>query len=186
MHGTYPSYVSYQTGLRTPIGPATSPTRRRSPGPRAASTSSPGAPAGWTCSPPTPPATAWSSATSTLRDYPVNRILSSSALRCLQTVEPLAQRRDLPVETTETLAVHADPAALLALLSDPAAAETVLCGHGELIGVVLKRLLAPSPNGDSPTRPKGSTWVLETDGGRLLRSRFLPPLRLQGTEAGYY
>jgi hypothetical protein len=174
MHGTYPSYVSYQTGLRTPIGPATSPTRRRSPGPRAASTSSPGAPAGWTCSPPT------------LRDYPVNRILSSSALRCLQTVEPLAQRRDLPVETTETLAVHADPAALLALLSDPAAAETVLCGHGELIGVVLKRLLAPSPNGDSPTRPKGSTWVLETDGSRLLRSRFLPPLRLQDTEAGYY
>jgi 8-oxo-dGTP diphosphatase len=121
-----------------------------------------------------------------LRDYPVNRILSSPALRCLQTVEPLAQRRGLPVETTETLAVHADPAALLALLSDPAAAETVLCGHGELIGAVLKRLLAPSPNGDSPTWPKGSTWVLETDGGQLLRSRFLPPLRLQDTEVGDY
>jgi 8-oxo-dGTP diphosphatase len=120
-----------------------------------------------------------------LRDYPVNRILSSPAVRCLQTVEPLAQRRDLPVETTETLAVHADPATLLAHLSDPAAAESVLCSHGELIGAVLKHLLAPSPNGDSPTWPKGSTWVLETDGGRLLRSRFLPPLRLQDTEAGY-
>jgi hypothetical protein len=36
--------------------------------------------------------------------------------------------------------VDGDPEALLALLVDPAAAEAVLCSHGELIGTVLERL----------------------------------------------
>jgi phosphohistidine phosphatase SixA len=75
-----------------------------------------------------------------LRPYPVVRILSSPAVRCVQTVEPLAQRRGLPVERAEVLGVDADPEALLALLVDPAAAEAVLCSHGELIRTVLERL----------------------------------------------
>jgi 8-oxo-dGTP diphosphatase len=48
-----------------------------------------------------------------LRDYPITRILSSPAVRCLQTVEPLAQRRGLPIEPAQVLGVDADPAALV-------------------------------------------------------------------------
>ena len=39
-----------------------------------------------------------------LRPYPIARILSSPTVRCLQTVEPLAQRRGLPIEPTQVLA----------------------------------------------------------------------------------
>jgi len=69
-----------------------------------------------------------------LRDYPISRILSSPAVRCQQTVQPLAERRDLRVETADALGVDADSTGLVALLLDPAASETVLCSHGELIG----------------------------------------------------
>ena len=121
-----------------------------------------------------------------LRDFQITRILSSPAVRCLQTVEPLAQRRSLQVESAEVLRVDADPDALLALLLDPAAGDVVLCSHGELIGAVLMRLLGQGPAGDKMAWPKGSTWVLELDGGRLRHSRYLPPLRLQNSKAGYY
>jgi phosphohistidine phosphatase SixA len=122
-----------------------------------------------------------------LRPYPIARILSSPAVRCLQTVEPLGQRRGLPVERAEVLGVDADPDALLALLVDPSAGELVLCSHGELIGTVLERLVGRGlDTGGQPTWPKGSAWVLVVDGGQVQHSRYLPPLRLQDTQAGYY
>jgi phosphohistidine phosphatase SixA len=46
-----------------------------------------------------------------LRDYPISRILSSPTVRCLQTVEPLGQRRGLRVESADVLGVDADPTA---------------------------------------------------------------------------
>lgn len=121
-----------------------------------------------------------------LRDYRVTRILSSPAVRCLQTVEPLAQRRGLPVQSSEALGVDADPAGLVALLLDPVAAETVLCSHGELIGAVLERLVGAGLEGEGMSWPKGSTWVLDVEGGHLHHAHYLPPLRLQDAEAGYY
>jgi len=122
-----------------------------------------------------------------LRDYPIARILSSPAVRCLQTVEPLAERRDLPVESTGTLGVDADPAGLVDLLLDTAANETVLCSHGELIGAALTRLLERDlADIGQLTWPKGSTWVLEMDAGQVHKTHYLPPLRLQDAKAGYY
>src|SRR5215218_3175636 len=119
-----------------------------------------------------------------LRDDPIGRILSSPAVRCLQTVEPLAARRGLTTETSEALGVEGDPAALEALLVDPGAGNLLVCSHGELIGTVLRRLLGEQLAADS--WPKGSTWVLEVDGGQVQRSRYLPPLRLQDSDAGHH
>jgi len=119
-----------------------------------------------------------------LRDDPIGRILSSPAVRCLQTVEPLAARRGLTTETSEALGVEGDPAALEALLADPGAGNLLVCSHGELIGTVLRRLLGEQLAADS--WPKGSTWVLEVDGGQVQRSRYLPPLRLQDSDAGHH
>jgi 8-oxo-dGTP diphosphatase len=118
-----------------------------------------------------------------LRDYRITRILSSPALRCLETVEPLARRRGLTVERTELLDVDADPAALVALLVDPVAADAVLCSHGELIGTALRRLAEDDTDADSLVWPKGSTWVLEVDGGQVTHRRYLPPLRLHDADA---
>jgi phosphohistidine phosphatase SixA len=77
-----------------------------------------------------------------LRDYPITRILSSPAARCLQTVEPLAQRCGHALERAEVLGVDGDPDWLLALLVDPSAARAVFRSHGELIGTVLERLVS--------------------------------------------
>jgi hypothetical protein len=61
----------------------------------------------------------------------------------------------------------------------------LVCSHGgELIGTVLRHLVAEELGSDS--WPKDSTWVLEVAGGQLQDSRYLPPLRLQNTNAGYY
>jgi phosphohistidine phosphatase SixA len=121
-----------------------------------------------------------------LRDHPISRILSSPSVRCLETVEPLAQRRGHRVESADVLGVDADPTDLVALLLDPASARAVLCSHGELIGAALTRLVGERFKGDSLSWPKGSTWVLKVTEGRIEDARYLPPLRLQGSEAGYY
>jgi broad specificity phosphatase PhoE len=102
-------------------------------------------------------------------------------VRCLQTVEPLAQGRGLRIESADVLGVDADPADLVARLLDPAVAETLLCSHGELIGTALIRLVGERFEGDSLSWPKGSTWVLEVTEGRVEDVRYLPPLRPQDT-----
>ena len=88
------------------------------------------------------------------------------------------------MESSEALGVGGDPAALIELLLDPGAGELLVCSHGELIGTVLRRLVGAELTADN--WPKGSTWVLEADGGRLCDSSYLPPLRLQDPDAGYY
>ena len=119
-----------------------------------------------------------------LRDYPISRILSGPAVRCLQTVQPLAEHRDLQVETADALGVDASSTGLVALLLDPAASETVLCSHGELIGEALTRLLGHDIDGDNLVWPKGSTWALEVQDGQVQHSHYLPPLRVQDVKAG--
>ncbi|HEX2374215.1 MAG TPA: histidine phosphatase family protein [Actinomycetota bacterium] len=125
-----------------------------------------------------------------LRDYRITRIMSSPAARCLQTVEPLARRRGLPIEPADVLGVDADPAELLALLLDPAAGEAVVCSHGELIGAVLTRLLGQDLDDSQLSWPKASTWVLDVEAGQVHQTHYLPPLlpplRLQDAKASYY
>ena len=112
-----------------------------------------------------------------LRRYPVHRILSSPAERCLQTVRPLARLRGLAVEETDALGVDAAADGVFELLAAPALRNAVLCTHGELIAQVFDRLLAEGvavPGG--PRWPKGSTWVLDRHGGaRVAEASYLEP-----------
>jgi broad specificity phosphatase PhoE len=114
-----------------------------------------------------------------LEDYPIGRILSSPAVRCQETVQPLANDRHLHVEPLPALGVAADPAVVLALLGDLQVQDAVVCTHGEVIGEVLLRLVMAGLAVDHPlTWPKGSTWLLEAAGGQFRFGRFLPPLPL--------
>jgi broad specificity phosphatase PhoE len=82
-----------------------------------------------------------------LRGYPVRRILSSLADRCRQTVEPLSRQRGLAVETTD------------------------------LIGQVFDRLVAEGLDlGGRPRWPRGSTRMLDPDGGHVAEASYLGPL----------
>jgi phosphohistidine phosphatase SixA len=110
-----------------------------------------------------------------LEDFPVERILCSPTLRCHQTVEPLARDRLLRIETVPALGVDASPAQLLGLIWDMELRNTVLCTHGEGIGLLLTRLLVLVAE-DPLDWPKGSTWLLERVEGGQVRGRFLAPL----------
>jgi broad specificity phosphatase PhoE len=112
-----------------------------------------------------------------LRDYPVVRILTSPTVRCRDTVVPLGQLRDVPVEPTSSLDVHAPVERLLELVVDSSLEAAVLCGHGEQIRALL-RLLAGGIRFDGPLRlEKGSTWVLELTAGPEGAARYVPPVR---------
>ena len=113
-----------------------------------------------------------------LDDYPVERILSSPATRCLQTVEPLARDRLLQVEEVAALGVDADAAQVESLFLGREAANAVLCTHGELIGHLFARLVAAGLTVEDPlVWPKGSAWLLWRTSHRL-HARFVAPLAL--------
>ena len=70
-----------------------------------------------------------------LAGRPIERILSSPAVRCVDTVVPLGRALGLPVETADELAEGSHVADAFELLRSLAAAEgdSVLCSHGDVI-----------------------------------------------------
>jgi 8-oxo-dGTP diphosphatase len=115
-----------------------------------------------------------------LRDYPVRRLLSSPAHRCLQTVAPLAAWLGFAVEPTEALGVEGTGAGVLKLLASPALHQAVLCSHGEVIGQVFDELQAAGVElSDPPRWPKGSTWVIDLHGRLPWMATYLEPLSVE-------
>ncbi len=116
--------------------------------------------------------------TSHLATAPVDRVLSSAAVRCQQTVAPLARSRGLEVEVHPALTEGADEADTLALIRHLAAAGTraVLSSHGDVIPNALRVLAADGVALDtSPGLPKGTYYELTVDAGTVRRARFVDP-----------
>ena len=109
-----------------------------------------------------------------LREAPVDGVRSSPAVRCRQTVEPLAEARGLAVEDCEALAEGGGLAEALAVVVS--GADLVLCSHGDVIGLVLDHLvhLRVLHHRDLVCE-KGSGWALEVRGGRVRGARYIPP-----------
>jgi 8-oxo-dGTP diphosphatase len=103
-----------------------------------------------------------------LASWPVTRVLSSRYHRCLETVTPLADRLDLPIEHHRALAEEADVEDAWALLESLVAEEAVLCSHWNIISPILDRVLRSGADivADEWTCRKGSVWRLEPEGGR--------------------
>jgi 8-oxo-dGTP diphosphatase len=99
----------------------------------------------------------------------VKRIVSSRYVRCVQTVQPLADELGLDVEQHAGLAEEADVKAIWSLLEEAAASgvETVLCSHGNLIPAVLDRLHRRGVElvADEWSCHKGSVWTVDVDDG---------------------
>ena len=112
-----------------------------------------------------------------LAGYGATRVLSSPYVRCVQTVEPLAERLGLSVEESDALAEGATTGQLDELLGSLRSETAVLSTHGDVIPTLLDHLVErdglylPS---DYPCA-KGSTWVLHGDGdGCVTRAEYLP------------
>lgn len=106
----------------------------------------------------------------------VPAVLSSPALRCRQTVEPLARHLGTEVRSVAWLA-EGEPAspALRRLVEATGRAPVVACTHGDVLGDLLRLLVlrgAPQPTGGVP---KAGSWVVTFDGDRPVDLRHIPP-----------
>jgi len=91
------------------------------------------------------------------------RLVSSQFVRCVQTLEPLAARLGLPVETEDALGEGADLAQVVKILMS-VPDRAVLCSHGDVIPDVIGALERRGMVIDGePNWLKGSVWVLERD-----------------------
>ena len=95
--------------------------------------------------------------------YPIARLASSGATRCVQTLEPLAEVLGLEIEPRRELeegATRDETLALMTELGDGA----VLCTHGD----ILENLFGEEGQ-------KGSTRVVELENGVPVVREYLPP-----------
>jgi 8-oxo-dGTP diphosphatase len=117
--------------------------------------------------------------TKMLGDEPVRRVVSSPAVRCVDTVTPLAEMLGLTVKLRDELLEESPMADGIGVVLDVVArrGNSVLCCHGDLIPEVLREMARRRVTLEGGDRwAKGSTWVLETEGDRVVRGRYAPPL----------
>lgn len=110
-----------------------------------------------------------------LEGVAIDKILSSPYLRCVQTVEPLAAARKLPVEPSKELQEGAGGEGAIRLMQRFAGKNVVLCTHGDIVEELLERLLAEGLVSRARANlEKGSIWVLEENDGRITSARYIP------------
>lgn len=103
-----------------------------------------------------------------LAGYRPRRVLSSPAVRCFETVRPVAEALDLPIESVGELAEGHGPDALR-LLHRMAGETAVLCTHGDIAGELLDEL-APELSAKARYKLrllKGEVWVVRSAGETL-------------------
>ncbi len=106
-----------------------------------------------------------------LADTDIGCILSSTATRCVQTVEPLAKAKGLEVIESEELWEGAAIDEALALLEANARHGLVACSHGDIIPELIDSLGANGTPLTGHGCEKGSIWVLTYDGKRWTNGR---------------
>ncbi len=92
----------------------------------------------------------------------LERVLSSPALRCTETVEPLAETVGCEVEVVPELLEGSDPTAVIRLLEANSAGNVAVCTHGDLVPEVVELLHRRGMEilGETGNR-KGSWWEIE-------------------------
>ena len=112
-----------------------------------------------------------------LGQSPISHILSSPFTRCVETVIPLAERANLEVERAPSWALGADVDGALDWIR-VLPANSVLCSHGTVIARVMEILTRQGAELSGPADwRKGSTWVLERVGQKVVRTSTVPPRR---------
>jgi phosphohistidine phosphatase SixA len=112
-----------------------------------------------------------------LAEVGLSRLFSSPHVRCVQTLEPLAEKTGASIELASELAEGASGRGaldlMLALTTDGA---LLACTHGDVVQGALAELDAARVPLDGPLEAeKGSTWILEVDAGSFRRGRYVRP-----------
>jgi 8-oxo-dGTP pyrophosphatase MutT (NUDIX family)/phosphohistidine phosphatase SixA len=120
-----------------------------------------------------------------LSRFEVREIFSADFVRCVQTVEPLADSLGIGIKEESLLSElgypghEEDAVDMIRHLGTPDAA-TVACTQGDVIPDLLARL-SEQDHVDLPDPlpyKKGSTWVLSFDADRLFGADYIPPPRI--------
>lgn len=110
-----------------------------------------------------------------VRGRPIRKLWSSRAVRCVQTLEPLAVALDVEVKVAPELFEGADPDRAVEFLLDHTRHDAAFCSHGDLIPKVIRRLAASGMRtSDAGTLTKGSWWELEVGDGRVTAGTYRP------------
>jgi 8-oxo-dGTP diphosphatase len=105
--------------------------------------------------------------------HPVSKVVSSPALRCVQTAEPLAATLGLEVVTSKKLKETKTIDSIRGYLSTIDPGSVVLITHKDWIGPLIKDLDSRRVRLRGPRQwPKGSIWVFDMADGEI--------------QAGYY
>jgi phosphohistidine phosphatase SixA len=108
----------------------------------------------------------------------IHRVATSPAVRCRDTVAPLASKFGLTLHDADELAEGAKAKEAVEYTYRLAAkhGDSVLCTHGDLVPEILRRLSRDGMSWDGDLRfPKGCTWALSWDGERFTSGQYLPP-----------
>ena len=115
--------------------------------------------------------------TELLADVEVDRVLSSPATRCVQTVEGVAESHGLEIVEHEDLWEDADTHDVMNVLEDAVDGKksrtVVVCSHGNLIPVIVEQLAAAGAKVKGRGCEKGSIWVLDHDGKRFTKCTYI-------------
>lgn len=113
-----------------------------------------------------------------LRDRPISRLLSSPAVRCSQTLGPLAGCLGIGIEIHDALAEGTRIIATVELLRSMAVepGEVALCSHGDVIPEAISTLIGDGTSiVGRRSFDKGSVWELEVRGRDIVTARQLAP-----------
>ena len=114
--------------------------------------------------------------TNVVGELVVGRIISSPYVRCVQTMEPLAEKFELNIAESDAFAEGANGNEAYQLLLELDEHDGIACSHGDVIPDLLRRLVADGMDTDGPLiDQKGSTWVIEMRNGRPFHGRYVPP-----------
>jgi len=112
-----------------------------------------------------------------LSDVGIEAVYSSPSLRCLQTVEPLAEKLGFTVEARPQLGEGRPEDDVAGFVGDLMSTTTAVCSHGDMIPIMLD-VLARDHGVDLPDEypyAKGSVWALVDDGSGRMTAEYLPP-----------
>ena len=112
---------------------------------------------------------------SVLEPFPIAAVFASPFLRCVQTVEPLARARKLPLKQSPALSEGHGLDGAMQFLGDPKLDEAVLSTHGDIVWelveeLVKRHVIKPGEGGFE----KGSTWVVDVEAGSFVKARYIP------------
>ena len=100
-------------------------------------------------------------------DTGIEAIYSSPALRCVQTVEPLAERLQMTVQIAPELFEGASTSRSIEYIRSFTGRSVVLCSHGDVIPDVLRNLQVGGSLLQGRGCAKGSIWQLDNSTDRI-------------------